>query len=142
MKPITYVLRKMIHITGNILRAAQHLYLTLAGIKVGKNTMISLRAKIDVRRGKIIIGDNCHVTYGCVILSHDYTARILNKETGHEEGRVVIGNNVFIGVNSVILPNVTIGDNSIIGAGSVVTGDIPANVIALGNPARVVKSIP
>lgn len=54
---------------------------------------------------------------------------------------VHIGNNVWIGAGAVILPGVTIGDNSVIGAGSVVTKDIPANVVAVGNPCRVLREI-
>lgn len=54
---------------------------------------------------------------------------------------VHIGENVWIGANAVILPGVTIGDNSVIGAGSVVTKDIPANVVAVGNPCRVLREI-
>lgn len=54
---------------------------------------------------------------------------------------VRIGNNVWIGSNAVILPGVTIGDNSVIGAGSVVTNDIPENVVAVGNPCRVLREI-
>ena len=54
---------------------------------------------------------------------------------------VHIGNNVWIGANAVILPGVTIGDNTVIGAGSVVTKDIPANVVAVGNPCRVLRPI-
>lgn len=52
-----------------------------------------------------------------------------------------IGNKVWIGANSVVLPGVTIGDNSVIGAGSIVTRDIPANVVAVGNPCRVLREI-
>ena len=54
---------------------------------------------------------------------------------------VHIGKNVWIGANAVVLPGVTIGDNSVIGAGSVVTKDIPANVVAVGNPCRVLREI-
>ena len=54
---------------------------------------------------------------------------------------VVIGENVWIGSGAIILPGVTIGDNSIVGAGSVVTRDIPANVVAVGNPCRVLREI-
>lgn len=54
---------------------------------------------------------------------------------------VRIGNNVWIGAGAIILPGVTIGDNTVIGAGSVVTRDIPANVVAFGNPCRVVREI-
>ncbi len=56
-------------------------------------------------------------------------------------GTVIIGNNVFVGVNAVILRNVRIGDKSVIGAGAVVTADIPANSLVVGNPAKVVRSI-
>ncbi|MCF0132981.1 MAG: sugar O-acetyltransferase [Blautia sp.] len=54
---------------------------------------------------------------------------------------VVIGKNCWIGAGAIILPGITIGDNTVIGAGSVVTKDIPDNVIAVGNPCRVVRSI-
>ncbi len=54
---------------------------------------------------------------------------------------VKIGNNVFIGVNSIILKGTEIGDNSVIGAGSVVAGIIPPNVIAAGNPCKVIKTL-
>lgn len=54
---------------------------------------------------------------------------------------VVIGNNVWIGANAVLLPGVHIGDNTVIGAGSVVTKDIPANVVAVGNPCRILREI-
>ena len=54
---------------------------------------------------------------------------------------IKIGNNVWIGTGAIILPGVTIGDNSVIGAGSVVTKDIPSNVVAVGNPCRVLREI-
>jgi acetyltransferase-like isoleucine patch superfamily enzyme len=129
----------MLFLLANILRYFQHLKFRLCGIKIGKNTMISLHAKLDTHRGKIIIGDRCHITYGCIVLSHDYTAKLLGKGDG--TGCVEIGNDVFIGVNSVILSNVKIGNNVIIGAGSVVSGDIPENSVAVGNPAKVIRKI-
>ena len=55
-------------------------------------------------------------------------------------GKIKIGNNVFIGMRSIILPGVTIGDNVIVGAGSIVTKDIPSNSVVAGVPARVIKS--
>lgn len=65
----------------------------------------------------------------------------LRKRVGQFNIPVTIGNNVWIGAGSVILPGVTIGDNTVIGAGSVVTKDIPANVVAVGNPCRVMREI-
>jgi len=137
---IEKIIRKTIHHLGNILRAFYIFYLKLSGVKIGKNTMISLRAKIDVRRGKVIIGNNCTITYGCIILSHDHAAALLHPSE-KSEGKTIINDDVFIGVNSIILPKVNIGQNSIIGAGSIVSHDIPPNVVAMGNPARIIREI-
>lgn len=111
-----------------------------SGVKIGRNTMISLGAKIDTRRGRVEIGDNCLITTGSKILSHDGAARMMNADDAGE-GTVRIGNNVFVGVNAVILRNVTIGDNCIIGAGAVVTKDVPPCSVAVGNPARIIRTI-
>ena len=54
---------------------------------------------------------------------------------------ITVGDNVWIGGNVVVLPGVTIGSNSVIGAGSVVTKDIPSNVVAVGNPCKVIKEL-
>ena len=134
-------IRKMIHLLGNLLRFFHMSFLRASGAQIGKNTMISLGAKIDVRRGKVIIGDNCLITHGCYILSHDGAAHVLNDEdTG--TGYVTIGDHVFIGVNTVVMRNVTIGNHAIIGAGSVVNKDIPEGVVAAGNPIKILKEIP
>ena len=77
----------------------------------------------------IEIGENFYANHGLIIL---------------DPAKVKFGNNVFIGPfggNVVVLSGVTIGDNSIIGAGSVITKDIPANVIAAGNPCKVIREI-
>ncbi len=95
----------------------------------------ALVAKIDSHAGKVNIGGNCHITYGSVILSHDGAAKQMRADDDGA-GAVIIGNNVFVGVNAVILRNVRIGDNSVIGAGAVVTGDIPANSLVVGNRRR------
>ena len=133
-------IRNIIHYFGNILRFINISYFRLTGIKIGKNCMISLRAKIDTRRGKIIIGDNCTITYGCILLSHDRSAMHINPEDDGE-GFIQLGNNVYLGVHTVVLRNVIIGENSVIGAGSVVTKNIPPGVIAAGNPAKIINKI-
>jgi acetyltransferase-like isoleucine patch superfamily enzyme len=126
---------------GCALRYVRNLYLRSAGISIGKNTFISLGAKVDVSgKGKITIGYRCEITYGCVILSHDAAVKRIDPK-GNRWGPVHVGTNVFVGVNSIILHSVTIGDNSVIGAGSVVTKDIPPNVVAVGNPARVIRQL-
>lgn len=85
----------------------------------------------------IEIGDDVTIS-NCDILAYYMSAyKILSKS---KVGKVIIGNNVFIGWNSIILPNVTIGDNVIIGSGSIVTKNILSNSVVAGNPARVIGS--
>lgn len=76
---------------------------------------------------------------GVKIISSNHDSKDLSK---HIVGSpIIIGRHVWIGANSIILPNVIIGDNVTIGAGSVVTKDIPSNSIAVGNPCRVIKNV-
>lgn len=91
---------------------------------------------------EIVIGDNVLIApkVGLYTATHPIDPTI--RATGLEYGKkIVIGNNVWIGGSTVINPGVTIGDNSVIGSGSVVTHDIPPNVVAVGNPCRVLRPI-
>lgn len=91
---------------------------------------------IQARNG-IIFGSNVRIGPGVGIISSGHN---LNDYDSHIQAPPIkIGNNVWIGMNAVIMPSVTIGDNVVVGAGSVVTSDIPSNSIAAGNPCRVVK---
>ncbi len=86
----------------------------------------------------IIIDSTVFIAPGVKIISSNHD--INNLQQHSESSPVTIHENVWIGANSIILPGVVIGPNSIIGAGSVVTKSIPQNVIAVGNPCKVVKS--
>ena len=110
------------------------------GHVIGENTYIYSTCHIDKSKGaKISIGKNCVLT-GCTLLAHDASLHhAFNRSTYFAP--IVIGDNCFIGYQSVILPGVTIHDNCIVGAGSVVTHDVPANSVVAGNPARVIKTI-
>lgn len=87
----------------------------------------------------ITIGDNVTMAPRVHILCHDASTKQFLGYT--KIGRVTIGNNVFIGAESVVLPGVTIGDNVIIGANSTVTRDIPSNSVAAGSPARILCTL-
>lgn len=92
----------------------------------------------------ITIGNNVTITNGVRLLTHDGGMRVISKLYGvkwDKFGKIVIGNNVFIGIDSIIMPNVTIGDNCIIGAGSVVTSSCESNFVYAGVPARKICSI-
>ena len=106
------------------------------GMQVGKNFERLNNVLIDDSHAWLItIGDNVTLAPRVHILAHDASTK---KFLGYTKiGRVNIGNNVFVGAESVILPNVTIGNNVVIGANSTVTNDIPDNVVAVGSPARI-----
>ena len=92
--------------------------------------------------GKVTIGDNVMLAPNVSIYTAGHPVHPDSRNSGYEYGiPITIGNNVWIGGNAVILPGVTIGNNVVIGAGSVVTKDIPDNVIAAGNPCRILRKI-
>ena len=109
------------------------------GLIVGEKLNLQGECIIDPSHCWLIsIGDNVTLAPRVHILAHDASTK---RELGYTViGKVTIGNNVFIGANTTILPNVTIGDNVIVGANTVVTRSIPNNSVAVGNPARVIKS--
>jgi maltose O-acetyltransferase len=110
-------------------------------IEVGENFFANYSCTIlDV--AKVKIGDNCQMAPNVAIYTAGHPIHPDSRNSAYEYGiEVTIGNNCWIGGNSVICPGVHIGDNVIIGAGSVVTKDIPDWSIAAGNPCRVIRKI-
>jgi maltose O-acetyltransferase len=90
----------------------------------------------------ITIGEDCQIGPNVQLLTPTHPVDPELRRQKYESAQpITIGNNVWIGGGAIVLPGVTIGDNCVIGAGAVVTKSLPANVIALGNPARVVREI-
>lgn len=110
-------------------------------IEVGKNFFANYNCTIiDV--AKVKIGDNCQFAPNVSIYTAGHPIHPVSRNSLYEYGiSVTIGDNVWIGGNTVIMPGVHIGSNTVIGAGSVVTKDIPDWVVAAGNPCRVIKEI-
>ena len=110
-------------------------------ISVGKNFFANYNCTIiDV--AKVTIGDNCQFAPNVSIYTAGHPIHPAVRNTLYEYGiSVTVGDNVWIGGNSVILPGVHIGSNVVIGAGSVVTKDIPDWCLAAGNPCRVIRKI-
>jgi maltose O-acetyltransferase len=92
---------------------------------------------------QIIIGDYVSFGHGCKVLTglHDYTLKGEARQVSNKTEPVIISDGVWIASGVIICPGVTIGENSVIGAGSVVTHSIPANVLAAGVPAKIIKTI-
>lgn len=110
-------------------------------IEVGENFFANYNLTIlDV--GKVIIGKNVQIAPNVSIYTAGHPIHPKARNSGYEYGiGITIGDNVWIGGNVVILPGVHIGDNVVIGAGSVVTKDIPDNMLAAGNPCKVIRKI-
>ena len=110
-------------------------------IEVGKNFFANYNCTIlDV--AKVKIGDNCQMAPNVAIYTAGHPVHPAARNSAYEYGiEVTIGDNVWIGGNTVILPGVHIGDNVVIGGGSVVTKDITDWSIAAGNPCKVIRKI-
>ena len=109
------------------------------GLKMGSNVHVMGDCILDPGHCWLIeIGNNVTLAPRVHVLAHDASTQ---NELGKTKiGLVSIGNEVFVGASTIILPNTHIGDKVVIGAGSVVTKDIPSNSVAVGNPARVIMS--
>ncbi len=110
-------------------------------IEAGKNFFVNYNCTIlDV--GKVVIGDNVMLAPNVSIYTAGHPVHPDSRNTGYEYGiTITIGDNVWIGGNVIINPGVTIGNNVVIGAGSIVTKDIPDNVIAVGSPCKVIREV-
>ena len=108
----------------------------LAGVKIGKRVHIGANVTFDTIEPRLIqIGNDVTITMNCVLLMH-YLKTHENGVIEWHRGKLTIGNNVFIGANTVITKPIMIGDNVIIAAGSVVTKDIPSNCLVGGYPRK------
>lgn len=114
----------------------------LSGVILGRNNFICDRFWSSAEPYLITIGSNCQITKGVKIFTHGGGGAIRN-EIPHFDcfGKVVIGNFVYIGNNSLIMPGVIINDNVLVAAGSVVCKSVPANVVIGGNPAKIICTI-
>lgn len=118
----------------------------LRGVKIGKKSHVARLVSFDDRNPELIqIGKGVAITTGVMILCHQrdlsqYKHGMYAMHCPFKEGKVVIKDGAHIGIGAIIMPGVTIGEGAVIGAGAVVTKDIPDYCVAVGMPAKVVKS--
>ncbi|MFC7331071.1 sugar O-acetyltransferase [Marinactinospora rubrisoli] len=110
-------------------------------ITIGAGTFVNYNlTALDV--AAITIGADCQIGPGVQLLTPTHPLEAQPRRDKFEAARpITIGDNVWLGGGTIVLPGVTIGDNAVVGAGAVVTKDVPADVVAVGNPARVVRRL-
>lgn len=134
------IIEKLLGRTGVTFLVEQPFYCDYGyNIEIGENFYSNYNMVI-LDEAKVSFGDNVFIAPNCSFYTAGHPLDVEQRNKGLEYARPIkIGNNVWIGGNVTVLPGVTVGDNTTIGAGSVVTKDIPSNVLAVGNPCRVIK---
>jgi acetyltransferase-like isoleucine patch superfamily enzyme len=112
------------------------------GVKVGKDCRL-FSSNFGSEGYLIEIGNHVTITDGVQFITHDGGIWVFRAEDPEADvfGKIIIGDNVFIGINAIILPGVTLGPNTVVGAGSVVTKSFSGNGVIAGNPAKVICSL-
>lgn len=143
IKPFVKIISLLKGYYNSLLKDIKIEYFRAKGVKIGKNFKFSNESYLDLHRPELIeIGDNVQLTRWSMILCYDSAKdkepfkHVINKSP---YGKVKIGNNVYLGAHSIIMPNVTVGDNVIVAANSVVTKDVESNCIVAGSPATVLR---
>ena len=123
-------------------------YLRKQGVSIGDKTRLNCSVTaFGTEPYLVTLGEDCLIADSVKFITHDGGVKVLS-DLGYFNGErmdiiapIKIGNNVYIGSGAYVMPGVTIGDNCVIGASAVVTRDIPANTVAVGIPARVIRTI-
>ncbi len=146
---IKSIIKKLTYYKANMSQNAKVKYLREQGAKIGEETVLNCNTvSFGTEPYLIEVGKQCVFAAGVCLNTHDGGVAVLNHLDMWKDGikrdkmgRIKIGNNVYIGINAIIMPGVEIGDNCVIGAGTIVTKSIPANSVAVGVPARIICSI-
>lgn len=128
------------------------LHAALYPVSYAKKIGVELKGKVTIYGSSyamfsaepylVTLGENVYISIGASFICHDGSTLPFRKEIPDLElaGEIRVGNNVFIGMGALILPNVSIGNNCVVGANAVVTKDVPDGSIVAGNPARIVST--
>lgn len=135
-------IRQLFGKTGNIFLIEQPFYCDYGyNIEIGENFYANMNC-IILDSANVLFGDNVFIGPSCGFYTAGHPLDVEQRNKGLEYAYpIIVGNNVWIGAQVCVLPGITIGNNTVIGGGSVVTKNIPPNVVAGGNPCRVIREI-
>lgn len=136
------ILRRLLGKTGKEFVIEQPFFCDYGyNIEIGENFFMNVNSVI-LDGAKVTFGDDVFIAPNCGFYTAGHPLDAGQRKQGLEYAYpITVGNGVWIGAHVCVMPGVTIGDNTVIGGGSVVTKDIPANVVAVGNPCRVIRAI-
>ncbi len=136
------LLRRLLGKTGERFKIIQPFFCDYGfNIRVGEDFFANTNLVI-LDEALVTFGDNVFIAPNCAFYTAGHPLDALQRKQGLEYSLpITVGNNVWIGGNVCVMPGVTIGDNTVIGGGSVVVHDIPAGVLAAGNPCRVIRTL-
>lgn len=136
------ILRRLLRKTGTQFLIEQPFYCDYGyNIEIGENFYANINCVI-LDEAKVTFGNNVFIAPNCGLYTAGHPFDVEQRKRGLEYARpITIEDNVWIGAQVCILPGVTVGEGCVIGAGSVVTKDIPAHTLAVGNPCRVVREL-
>jgi len=110
-------------------------------VRIGRNGFVNYGC-VFLDCAPITIGDDAQIAPGVQLLTATHPVAAAARRAGEESALpITLGDGVWIGGGAIVLPGVTVGDDTVVGAGSVVTRDLPANVVAAGNPCRVLRAL-
>jgi maltose O-acetyltransferase len=135
------LLRQMLRHVGEAVVVRPRFFCEYGAISIGDRTFVNVDAvMLDV--APITIGAACQIATRVQLLTATHPIDPEPRRLGWEYGQpITIADNVWLGGGVIVCPGVTIGENTVVGAGAVVTRDLPANVVAVGNPARVIRQL-
>ncbi len=138
----TALMRKILHKAGKNLRVEQPIHISFGyNVEAGDNFFVNHDC-VFLDPGKITFGDNVFIGPQCGFHTAHHNIHTYWRNQGYEYAfPITVGDNVWFGAGVQVMPGVTIGSNVVIGGGSVVVKDIPDNVIAAGNPCKVIRPI-
>ncbi|MER2041340.1 acyltransferase [Desemzia incerta] len=127
-----------------LLKSYLMFYYKNKGLQIGENSAIIGKPNLGSEPYLVSIGKNVTISANVSFITHDGGTRVFRKEEKFKKvikyGRIIIKDNCFVGLGSVIMPGVTIGPNSVVAAGSIVTKDIPPGTVYGGNPAKFIMT--
>ncbi|MEI7055300.1 acyltransferase [Nocardioides sp. CCNWLW239] len=140
-RPVRQLIYRLAGIRAQTMNVFSGVRITGSDLELGKGTFVNHECYLDVAGGRIVIGENCHLAPQVMVMTatHDISSGKASREPTY--ATTTIGDEVWLGARSTVLPGVTIGEGCVVAAGAVVVGDCEPHGVYAGVPARRIKDL-